>query len=203
MAGRRWRVVWAAAAPAAARRRADGAAADGAVGMRRHRLWRLRRGQAVGAVAATVGGHERPVPRWVRWSEAGGLAAVRTQRQRQGGAGPHPRLTAAHHAPVAAAVATGRFRAAAASGAGRPTAVGVRSRPGGRAPLLARLQGAPKVPRPRPATADLAAQARFTTGGVAPPVRPPAQRGAGAWASVLTGGWAARGRGAASGAGGG
>jgi transposase len=164
MAGRRLRVVWEAADTVEVLRRAYRAEAEGAVRMRLHGLWLLRTGRSVGAVAATVGVHYRTVQRWVRWYEAGGLAAVRVHRQ--GGAGPQPRLTAAQQQQVAAEVATGRFRSAAAIGAWIQTTFGVCYRPGGLATLLARLQCAPKVPRPLHAKADLEAQERFKKGGL-------------------------------------
>ncbi len=172
MAGRRLRVVWEAADTVAALRRAYRAEAEGAVRMRLHGLWLLRGGRSVGEVAATVGVHYRTVQRWVRWYEAGGVAAVRAHHQ--GGPGPQPRLTAAQQEQVAAAVATGRFRSAAAIGAWIATTFGVSYRPGGLATLLARLQCAPKAPRPLRAKADLEAQERFHKGGLPPPIRRPA-----------------------------
>jgi transposase len=172
MAGRRLRVEWAAAETAEALRQAYRREADGAVRMRLHGLWLLRSGRPVGAVAAAVGVHYRTVQRWVRWDEAGGLATVRTHRQ--GGPGPRPRLTAAQQEQVAAEVATGRFRTAAEIGAWIETACGVSYRPGGLWSLLARLQCAPKVPRPLHQKADLDAQERFKKGGLPQPLRRPA-----------------------------
>jgi len=172
MAGRRLRVTWEAADTAEALRRAYRSEGDGPVRMRLHGLWLLRSGRPVGAVAATVGVHYRTVQRWVRWYEAGGLAAVRAHRQ--GGAGPQPRLSAAQQEQVACEVATGRFRSAAEIGAWIRTTFGVSYRPGGLTSLLARLQCAPKVPRPLHAKADLDAQERFKKGGFPPPLRRPA-----------------------------
>ena len=172
MAGRRLRVVWEAADTAEALRRAYRAEAEGAVRMRLHGLWLLRSGRSVGEVANTVGVHERTVQRWVRWYEAGGLAAVRSRHQ--GGAGPQPRLTAAQQEHLAAEVASGRFRAVAAIRQRVAEVFGVPYTEGGMYTLLARLKCAPKVPRPLPATADLAAQERFNTGGLAPLLRRPA-----------------------------
>jgi transposase len=172
MAGRRLRVTWEAADTAEALRRAYRAEADGAVRMRLHGLWRLRDGRSVGEVAHTVGVHYRTVQRWVRWYEAGGRAAVRAHRQ--GGAGPQPRLTAEQQQQVATEVATGRFRSAAEIGAWIGTTFGVVYRAGGVTSLLARLQCAPKVPRPLHAKADLDAQERFKKGGLPRPLRRPA-----------------------------
>jgi putative transposase len=166
------RVVWETADTAEALRRAYRAESDGAVRMRLHGLWLLRSGGSVGAVAATVGVHYRTVQRWVRWYEAGGLAAVRAHRQ--GGAGPHPRLTAAQQEQVAAAVATGRFRAAAEIRQWVAETFGVPYTEGGMSTLLARLTCAPKVPRPLHAKADLENQARFKKGGLRQPLRRPA-----------------------------
>jgi len=108
----------------------------------------------------------------VRWDEAGGRAAVRAHRQ--GGAGPQPRRRAAPPQQLAGEVATGRFRAAAASGAWIGTTCAVSYRPGGLASLRARRQCAPPGPRPLHAKADLEAQARFNKGGLPQPLRRPA-----------------------------
>lgn len=164
MAGRRLRVTWRAADTPAALHQMYRAEPDAEVRMRLHGLWLLRSGRRVGEVAAAVGVHYRTVQRWVRWYEAGGLAAVRTHRQ--GGPGPRPRLTAAQQEQVAAEVATGRFRTAAEIGTWIQTTFGVSYRPGGLWSLLARLKCAPKVPRPLHQKADLDAQARFKKGGL-------------------------------------
>ncbi len=164
MAGRRLRVVWQAADTAEALRRAYRAEADAAVRMRLHGLWLLRSGRPVVEVAATLGVHYRTVQRWVRWYEAGGLAEVRAHHQ--GGPGPQPRLTAEQQEQVAAEVATGRFRSAAAIGRWIETTFGVTYRPGGLAALLARLKCGPKVPRPLHAHADLEAQEGWKKGAL-------------------------------------
>jgi transposase len=164
MAGRRLRVVWQATDTAAALRRAYRAEADAAVRMRLHGLWLVRSGRPVGEVAATLGVHYRTVQRWVRWYEAGGLAAVRAHRQ--GGPGPQPRLSAAQQEHLAAEVATGRFRSTAEIGAWLHTTFGVAYRPGGLWALLARLGCGPKVPRPLHAKADLDAQEGWKKGAL-------------------------------------
>jgi transposase len=164
MAGRRLRVVWQAEDTEEALQQAYRAERDGAVRMRLHGLWLLRRGRSVGEVAATLGVHYRTVQRWVRWYEAGGLAEVRAHRQ--GGPGPRPRLTAEQQEQVAAEVATGRFRSAAEIGRWIQATFGVSYRPGGLATLLARLQCGPKVPRPLHAQADLDAQEQWTKGAL-------------------------------------
>jgi len=99
----------------------------------------------------------------VRWDEAGGRAAVRAHRQ--GGAGPQPRLRAAPPQQLAGEVATGRFRAAAASGAWIGTTCAVSYRPGGLASLRARRQCAPPGPRPLHAKADIERQDAWKKGG--------------------------------------
>lgn len=172
MAGRRLRVAWAAADTVEALRRAYRAETDGPVRMRLHGLWLLRGGWPVGEVAATVGVHYRTVQRWVRWYERGGLAAVRAHRQ--GGVGPQPRLSAAQQEHLAAAVASGRFRAATAIRQWVAEAFGVTYTEGGMYTLLARLTCAPKVPRPLHQKADLDAQERFKKGGLPRPLRRPA-----------------------------
>jgi transposase len=167
MAGRRLRVAWETADTTEALRRAYRTEADAAVRMRVQGLWLLRSGRRVGEVAQALGVHYRTVQRWVRWYEAGGLAAVRAHRQ--GGAGPQPRLTAAQQEQVAAAVATGRFRTTAAVGEWIRTTFGVAYRPGGLATLLARLGCGPKVPRPLHANTDLDAQQGWKKGGLRRP----------------------------------
>ena len=172
MAGRRLRVTWEAADTAERLHRAYRAEDEGAVRMRLQALWLLRRGAAVGAAADAVGGSYRTVQRWVRWYEAGGLAAVRAHRQ--GGPGPRARLSAAQQEQVAAEVATGRFRSSAEIGEWIRATFGVSYRPGGLASLLARLRCAPKAPRPLHAKADPEAQARFKRGGSPQPWARPA-----------------------------
>jgi transposase len=169
MAGRRLRVAWAAADTVEVLRRAYRAETDGPVRMRLHGLWLLRSGRPVGEVAATVGVHYRTVQRWVRWYERGGLAAVRAHRQ--GGAGPPPRLSAAQQEQLAAEVASGRFRSATTIRQWVAEAFGVTYTEGGIYTLLARLQCAPKVPRPLHAKTDLEAQDRFKKGGLSQPLR--------------------------------
>ena len=164
MAGRRLRVTWRAGDTEEALQQAYRAERDGAVRMRLHGLWLLRRGRPVGEVAATLGVHYRTVQRWVRWYEAGGLAEVRAHHQ--GGPGPQPRLSAEQQEQVAAEVATGRFRSAAEIGRWIETTFGVTYRPGGLATLLARLKCGPKVPRPLHAKADLDAQEQWKKGAL-------------------------------------
>src|SRR5512138_2150082 len=115
MAGRPLRVVWQAADTEAALHAAYRQESDGTVRTRVHGLWLLRQRQPVGQVARALGMHYRTVQRWVRWYEAGGVAAVRAHRQ--GGHGQRPRLDTAQQQAVAAEVATGRFRTAAEIGA--------------------------------------------------------------------------------------
>ncbi len=172
MAGRRLRVVWQATDTAEALHRAYRAERDGTMRTRLHGLWLLRSGRPVGEVAATLGAHYRTVQRWVRWYEAGGLAAVRAHRQ--GGPGPQPRLTAAQQEQVAAEVATGRFRSAAEIGAWIHTTFGVAYRPGGMSALLARLGCGPKVPRPLHAKTNLDAQEGWKKGALQRPWERPA-----------------------------
>lgn len=165
MRGRALRVVWAEADTEAALHQAYRHEPDGAIRMRLHGLWLLRQGQSVGAVAAVLGVHYRTVQRWVRWYEAGGLAAVR--QHHQGGHGQTPRLTPQQQGEVAEAVATGRFRTAAEVGTWIAAQYGVTYRPGGLYTLLGRLRCAPKVPRPVHVQADQAAQAAWREGAPA------------------------------------
>jgi len=153
--------------------------------MRLQGVWLLRGGRrvGVGVVAERVGVHERTVPRWRRWYEAGGLDGVRAQRH--GGVGQPPRLSAAQQEHVAEAVATGRFRTAAEVGAWIAATFGASYRPGGLSSLLGRRRCAPKVPRPIHEQADLAAQDRFKKGGARTRWRQPAGRAAGAWAALM------------------
>jgi transposase len=172
MAGRRLRVTWQPGDTGEALHRACRAEPDAEVRTRLHGLWLLRSGRRVSDVAAAVGVHYRTVQRWVRWYEAGGLAAIRAHRQ--GGPGPAPRLNAAQQEQVAAEVATGRFRAAAEIGDWIRATFGVAYRPGGLSSLLARLNCAPKVPRPLHAKADRQAQERWKRGASRRPSGRPA-----------------------------
>ena len=132
--------------------------------MRLQGLWLLRQGRSVDAVAVAVGVHRRTVDRWVAWYRAGGLSGVLAHRQ--GGHGQPPRLTADQQAPVAAAVATGRFATAAQVGAWIEDTYGVTYRPGGLYELLGRLRCHPQVPRPLHEKADPAAQAAWQGGAL-------------------------------------
>ena len=162
MAGRTIRVRWAEVDTAEALHAAYCREAAGPVRTRLHGLWLVRQGRTLGATAASLGVHYRTVQRWLRWYEAGGLAAVRAHRQ--GGHGQVPKLPPAQQAAVAAEVATGRFRVAAELGDWIATTYGVRYRPGGLYSLLKRLRCRPKVPRPLHAKANLAAQAAWKKG---------------------------------------
>lgn len=86
---------------------------DPALRQRLQALWLLRSGERqVGTVARVIGVDYRTVQRWVSWYRTGRLAAVRSHRL--GGPGQPPRLTVGQQEEVAAEVATGRFRNAAA-----------------------------------------------------------------------------------------
>lgn len=155
--------------------------------------------QAKETVAA-LGVHYRTVQRWVDWYRDGGGAAVRAHRL--GGHGQPAFLSAEAEAAVADPVATGRFRTAAAVGEWIADPYGVRYRPGGLASLLARLQCAPKVPRPVHEQADLAEQDRCKRGGSRRPSRQPGSPRARRSASPMSCGWACGGWCGGSGAGG-
>jgi transposase len=98
----------------------------------------------------------------VRWYREGGLGAVTSHRRQ--GTGQPARLTAGQQAQVAAEVETGRFRTAAAIRRWVAETFGVTYSEGGMYSLLARLDCAPKVPRPLHASADLEAQERWKKG---------------------------------------
>jgi transposase len=169
MRGRPFQVAWQAEETIAALKAAYQREGEGAIRQRLHGLWLLRSGWRLGAVAAALGVHYRTVQRWVDWYRAGGVAAVRAHRL--GGHGQPAFLSAEAQTAVAEAVATGRFRTAAAVGDWIAETYGVRYRPGGLASLLQRWQCAPKVPRPVHEKADLAEQDRFKKGGSRPPSR--------------------------------
>lgn len=163
MAGRKIRVRWAEADTVEALHAAYRQERQGKLRTRLHGLWLVRRGETIGQAAASVGVHYRTVQQWLRWYEAGGLAAGRAHRQ--GGQGQPPKLTAAQQLTVGAEVASGRFRVAAEIGDWITTTYGVTYRPGGLSSLLKRLRCRPKVPRPLHAQADLDAQAAWKKGG--------------------------------------
>ncbi len=162
MAGRALRVRWAPEDTVEALQARYRAEREGPLRMRLQGLWLLRSGRRVGEVAEVLGVHYRTVQRWVRWYEAGGLAAVVAHRQ--GGRGQTPRLDATQQQTVADEVATGRFRTAAEIGRWITATYGVSYRPGGLYALLSRLRCRPKVPRPVHAQADAAAQAAWKKG---------------------------------------
>ena len=143
-----------------------------AVRPRLHGLWLVRAGRSAREAAEVVGVHERTVTRWLEWYRAGGLAAV--EGRHAGGQGAPSFLTAAQREELAAAVATGRFRAAAEIRRWVRERWGAAYTEGGRYALLGRLGCAPKVPRPVHAKADTAAQARWEKGGSRRPSRRPA-----------------------------
>jgi transposase len=167
MARPQFTMTWAAADTAATLKTRYRAEPRADRRMRLQGLWLLREGHSVAATAAAVGVHRRTVDRWVAWYRTGGLAAVLGHRQ--GGHGQGRKLRPEQEAQVAAEVATGRFRTAAAIGRWIAATFGVSFRPGGLAHLLARLRAAPKVPRPRHEQADAAAQATWKKGGSARP----------------------------------
>lgn len=134
---------------------------------RLHALWLLRGGKrTLGEVAELVGANYRTVQDWVCWYRQGGIAAVRGHRR--GGHGREPFLSPVQQEEIAHAVATGRFRSAAAIRVWIEETYGVTYRQGGVESLLERLQCAPKVPRPLHQKADLAAQEAWKKGGSAP-----------------------------------
>ncbi len=128
-------------------------------------LWLLRSGERhLGEVAAVVGVDYRTVQRWVGWYRSGGIDAVRAHRM--GGYGQTPRLTPEQQEHVAQEVATGRFRNAAAIRTWIAETYGVTYTEGGMYSLLARLQCAPKVPRPLHEKANLEEQEAWKKGGL-------------------------------------
>jgi transposase len=123
-------------------------------------------------VAQVLGVHERTVQRWVGWYRAGGLAGV--VGRHAGGQGAPAFLTAEQQADLAAEVATGRFRTVAEVRRWVTERWGVSYTEGGMYALLARLDCAPKVPRPLHEKADPAEQDRWKRGAAPKPWRRPA-----------------------------
>ena len=161
--GRSLVIPWAAEDDAARLKRLYQAETRRDIRPRLHALWLLRTGRRIREVATVLGVHERNVQRWVRWYREGGLGAVTAHRRQ--GKGQPARLTAEQQAQVAAEVATGRFRTTAAIRRWVVETFGVTYSEGGMYSLLARLNCAPKVPRPLHANTDLAAQERWKKGG--------------------------------------
>lgn len=165
--GRRLEIAWHEEDSEAALRAAYRAEQRADVRSRLHALWLLRGGsRTLGDVAALVGADYRTVQDWVRWYRQGGIAEVRGHRM--GGHGRDPYLTPAEQEEVAREVATGRFRTVAAVRAWIDATYSVTYSRGGAESLLARLDCAPKVPRPLHEKADLAAQEAWKKGGSVP-----------------------------------
>lgn len=162
--GRPFVVAWQDADTEAALCAAYRAEHDPAMRQRLQALWLLRSGERlIREVAQVIGVDYRTVQRWVGWYREGGLPAVRAHRL--GGPGQPPRLTSAQQEQLAHEVATGRFRTATAAGEWIATTFGVHYTAGGLYSLLARLQCAPKVPRPLHTHASPAAQENWQKGG--------------------------------------
>jgi transposase len=109
----------------------------------------------------------RTVQRWVGWYRSDGMTAVRSHRL--GGPGQPPRLTPEQQEQVAQEVATGRFPNGTAIRTWIEATYGVRYTEGGTYSLLARLQCAPKIPRPLHAKANLIEQEAWKKGDWATP----------------------------------
>ena len=141
---------------------------------RLHALWLVRLGHTTREVAEVLGVDERTVQRWLAWYRAGGLAPL--EGRHAGSQGAPSFLTPEQKAELAEAVATGRFRTAAAIRQWVQERWGVSYTAGGMYALLGRLRCTPKVPRPVHEKADHRAQARWKKGTslcqVAGPDRP-------------------------------
>src|SRR3954451_3747625 len=165
--GRKLMVEWAAADDAASlyeryrrERRPD-------VRPRLHGLWLVRTGRTTREASEALGVDERTVQRWLAWYRAGGLAPLKDRHA--GSQGAPSFLTAEQKAELAAEVATGRFRTAAAIRLWVQERWGVSYTEGGMCALPRRLRCAPKVPPPIHEKADPLAQARWKKGGSGTP----------------------------------
>ena len=165
--GRKLTVAWASEDDAASlyaryrrERRAD-------VRPRLHGLWLVRTGRTTREAAEVLGVDERTVQRWLAWYRAGGLAPL--EGRHAGSQGAPSFLTPEQKAELAEAVATGRFRTAAAIRQWVQERWGVSYTAGGMYALLGRLRCTPKVPRPVHEKADHRAQARWKKGGARTP----------------------------------
>ena len=171
MPGKPCVMAWAAADSESALKARYRSDADRGRRPRLHGRWLLRQGQPGDEGAAAVGGQRRTAERWIDWERhEGGIDGLLAHRQ--GGIGQPSRLTPVPREPVAAAVATGPFRTAAAVGPWIAAPCAVTDRPAALLDLLGRLRCHPTVPRPPHEPADLAAQDVWKQGACTRPCRP-------------------------------
>lgn len=130
-------------------------------------LWLVRQGRSLGETAAVVGAHYRTLQTWLAWYRAGGLAAVCAHHQ--AGTGRAAYLTPAQQEELAAEVARGGFFTAQEVRAWVAERFGAHYPPKGIYPLLARLGGRPKVPRPFNPRSTEAEQTAWKKGGLRTP----------------------------------
>lgn len=136
---------------------------------RLHALWLVRSGASARAAARQAGVGERTVVRWLGWYRQGGLATVLERVPGHGALGRASRLSEEHKWALVQESAQGGFRTYDEARAWVQEHYGVSYGYKGLYSLLHRLGVQPKVPRPRAAQADPAAQEAWEKGAVHAP----------------------------------
>jgi transposase len=132
---------------------------------RLHVLWLVRSGASARQAAHAAGVGARTATRWLGWYRAGGLAAALDRVPGHGARGQPHRLTPEQRQALVGQAGAGAFRTYAEARRWVEEAFGVRYSYQGMYSVLARLDVHPKVPRPRAARADPAAQEAWKRGG--------------------------------------
>ena len=127
-------------------------------------LWLVRRGESIPEAAHLAGVGRRSLERWLGWYRRGGLEAVLGRVPGHGARGQPSRLRPEQRQALLARAATGAFRTYHEAREWVEEQFGVRCSYKGIYALLARLGVRPKVPRPRAAKADPAAQEGWKRG---------------------------------------
>jgi len=128
-------------------------------------LWLVRTGVSVAEASRVAGVGQRSLERWLGWYRQGGLAGVLARVPGHGARGAPGRLSPEHQAQLLSKVREGTFRTYDEARAWVAEQFGVAYSYQGMYSVLARLEVHPKVPRPRAAKADPAAQAAWKGGG--------------------------------------
>ena len=134
-----------------------------------HALWLVRTGTSAREAARQAGVGERTVVRWLGWYRQGGLAAVLERVPGHGALGRASRLTEEQKWALVQESAHGRWRTYDEARAWVEEHYGVRYGYKGLYSVLRRAGVRPKVPRPRAAQADPAAQEDWKRGAAGAP----------------------------------
>ena len=136
---------------------------------RLHALWWVRGGSSAREAARQAGVGERTVVRWLGWYRQGGVARVLERVPGHGALGRASRLSEEQKWALGQESAKGRFRTYDEARAWVQEHDGVCYGYKGLYSVLRRAGVRPKVPRPRAAQADPAAQEAWKGGAVRAP----------------------------------